>query len=339
MGGRGPALSRLRRGAAVAAVAAGAWAALSAASVARADPTQSEILAARNLFASAEKDEDAGHWQTALDKLRRASSVKMTAGIRFHIALCEEKLGRLVDALADYSAAQTQAFVEKNKDVLDALGEPLTALRARVPTITVKVPADVPDAKVTLDGAPLPAGLWGTAITVDAGPHYIEARAAARTPFTMTIMTELREAEVVDVKLPAEVVAEPVAPAAARPAPEPAPPPSTEQAKTDSVHRSQAGALVAGAAAIVLAGAGVGAFVVAASKQSDGQAACAARATSCDDLRGPVRTFDWLALGAWVGAAGAAGLAVVLWTRPASSPDREARLVVGPGSVGVAGRF
>ena len=73
---------------------------------ARADPTPGELAAARELFARAEKDEDAGRWAEALDKVRRASSVKMTAGLRFHIALCEEKLGQLVAALADYTAAE-----------------------------------------------------------------------------------------------------------------------------------------------------------------------------------------------------------------------------------------
>jgi hypothetical protein len=63
-----------------------------------AEPTKTELAAARDLFARAERDEDGGRWGDALDKLRRASSVKMTPGIRFHIALCEENLGQLVAA-------------------------------------------------------------------------------------------------------------------------------------------------------------------------------------------------------------------------------------------------
>ncbi len=72
-----------------------------AAGRAHADPSPGEIQAARDLFAKAEQDEDAGNWSAALDKLRRAASVKMTPGIRYHVGLCEEKLGQIAAALND----------------------------------------------------------------------------------------------------------------------------------------------------------------------------------------------------------------------------------------------
>src|SRR5271156_1025964 len=123
------------------------------------EPSKTELAAARDLFSRAERDEDAGRWTDALDKLRRAGTVKMTPGIRFHIALCEEKLGQLVAALADYAAADAAARSEGNKDVLDAIGDPLAALRARVPTITITLAADARGMEVTLDGLPLASGL------------------------------------------------------------------------------------------------------------------------------------------------------------------------------------
>ena len=36
-----------------------------------ADPTPSELQAARDLFGKAVADEDAGHWKEALDKMKR----------------------------------------------------------------------------------------------------------------------------------------------------------------------------------------------------------------------------------------------------------------------------
>ncbi len=300
-------------------------------------PTAGELQAARELFAKAEKDEEAGRWADALDKLRRASTVKTTPGLSFHIALCEEKQGKLVAALADYTAAEQQAQQEGNKEVLDAVADPLRALTARVPTLTVRVPADVKDVDLRVDGAPLPSGLWGTAVPVEIGAHDVEARARGRTPFSATVQTAERESKVVEVRLPLPSPAPPPIPSS--PAPAAAPLASTTE-PSPAAGRSRAGAVLATAGAAALAGAGIGAFLVAGGKQSDAQAECATRTTSCDDLRGPVRTFDWLALGAWVAAAGSAALAIVLWAQPAgSSPTPKVGLLVSPGAAGVAGSF
>jgi hypothetical protein len=63
--------------------------------------------------------------------------------------------------------------------------------------------------------------------------------------------------------------------------------------------------------------------------------------TSCDSLKETVRAWDWTALGAWGGAAGTAGLAAFLWSRRSTDAAARyrARVVLGPGSLGVAGTF
>ena len=81
----------------------------SSAASADAPPTDAQIAAARDLFLAAERDEDAQRWAEALEKLQRVSVVKLTSGIRYHMALCEEHLGHLVAALRDYKAAANQA--------------------------------------------------------------------------------------------------------------------------------------------------------------------------------------------------------------------------------------
>ncbi|MGH7327350.1 MAG: hypothetical protein ACREJX_03265, partial [Polyangiaceae bacterium] len=100
-----------------------------------ADPTPAEIENARKLFKQAETDEAAQRWNEALDELRRASAIKMTAGLRFHIALCENNLNQLSAALADFTAADLLARAESNTDVQLAVRDPLTDLRARVPSL------------------------------------------------------------------------------------------------------------------------------------------------------------------------------------------------------------
>ena len=87
-----------------------AFAAAIGAAPARADdPKDTQVTATRELFIAATKDEQAGRFAEALEKLRKVVVLKPTAGVRFHIANCEEGIGQLVKALDDYSRAETQA--------------------------------------------------------------------------------------------------------------------------------------------------------------------------------------------------------------------------------------
>jgi hypothetical protein len=165
-------------------------------------PSASQIQAARELFTAASRDEAALRWTEALAKLRRVAEVKLTAGVRYHIAFCEEKLGQLASALAHYTEARDAAEREHSKDVLDLLKEPtLSLLRARVPTLTVVVhPANV-EAEVTIDGRRIPSGQWRAAQPVDPGVHRVEARAPERDTFAREVTLQEGDAAIVDVIL------------------------------------------------------------------------------------------------------------------------------------------
>src|SRR5690349_9230742 len=73
--------------------------------IARAEPSAAEIKTARQLFAEAESLRSKGDCRTAAEKLRLALQIKETPGLRFHLAHCEERLGQLVQADADYRRA------------------------------------------------------------------------------------------------------------------------------------------------------------------------------------------------------------------------------------------
>ncbi len=306
---------------------------LSLARVASADPTPSELQAARDLFAKAEKDEDAGQWTEALDKLRRAASVKSTPGIRFHIALCEDKLGQLVAALSDYAAADQAARDANNKDVIDAVAEPLKALRIRVPTLTIDVPA-APGAQVELDGKPMAPGLYGLAIPVEPGVHRIVAHATGKRPFSTQVQLHEREAETATVKwvdIPVETHPDQGAENAT-------PPPADESHGSFKV-----GALVATISAAALLGFGIGAYVAADGAHQNLATQCP-MLVDCGDLRTTVRAWDTTALVSWIAAAGVTTLAIVLWASPShskngSSPASTARIELRPGGFAFAGTF
>jgi hypothetical protein len=321
-------------------------------------PTAAQLQTARDLFASATKDEDAQRWADALEKLHKVAEVKLTAGVRYHTAFCEEKLGLSATALTHYTEAFDAAGREKNRDVQELLKPPfLSDLRARVPTLTVEVPPDAVGAEVTVDGHLHPQNLWSVAVPLDPGVHRIEARAPDRVPFLREMALHEREVTVLDISLPRLANTPPPPPpaplpvASAPPAPAPTPRQGDDTGRTTTAfpatapsssasHRPTGAALGTTIGAVLLAGGGVGAFVLAGSAQSSGESQCLTRTTSCNDLKTPVRVWDSVALGAWIGAAALATTAIVLWATPATAESGGGVRVTTSGSqVRVEGSF
>ena len=296
-----------------------------------ADPTQVEIENARKLFKQAESDEAAQRWNAALDELRRASAIKMTAGIRFHIALCESNLNQLAAALADYTAADLLARAESNDEVQQAARDPLADLRARVPVLRFEVPATATNVELRVDGTVVADPTQE--LRVDPGAHKVQATAPGHTPFTRELVVKERDAITVPIDLF-------VAPAKNDQAS--APPPA------ESHGRNRLPAILATGGAVVLVGVGVGAFALAGGAQSSARDACTSGSADCDSKKSSVHVWDTVALASWIGAAGAAGLAIVLWAQPSqtqtarnavkTSPN-SLRVGIGPGAVRLEGSF
>jgi hypothetical protein len=315
------------------ALASAAAAALVAhASSAGGDP---RMQAARELFAQAEQDEDAGRWSDAIEKLRRVLEVKRTAGVQYHIALCEEHTGALVAALEDYTIAEQEAHEENAQDVLRLVGKTLGDLNPRVPRLTLRVVPDTVDAALTLDGKAIAHALWATALPVDPGEHRIEATAEGRESSAVTIVLNERDATILEVKLgPPRPIDAPAAPAGVSLPPEP---PAT-------VPASRTTAMFETAGFAALAGGGLAAFLGADAARTRAIQACAQRASpspdACNSEKTAVRAWDWVAAGAWTGAAVVGALAVLAWTRPAQVRSAARPYVIaGPMQVGIGGDF
>jgi hypothetical protein len=306
------------------------------------------LSAARDLFFAAEQDEDAGHWSDALDKLQRVAQVKLTPGIRYHTALCEEHLGRLVAALNDYKAAAEQARVEQANDVLRLVDRRVIDSTERVARITIVVVPPLPDATVRLDGRPVAKG---EPVLADPGTHSIDADAPGCRTSVTTVTVQERDATRVEITLDPDVP--PAWPTFASASGgvqthEAAPPPHDPPADS----RNRAVALIAGTSAVVLGAGGLAAYLVASREHDESVQSCAqmlSRQTgACDSQKNAVRAWDWVGVGAWAGAAAAGAVAVVSLVRlrhdagrgrVAPTPSLSAHLVAGPASMGVEGTF
>jgi hypothetical protein len=144
-------------------------------------PSDAQLRAARDLFVAAERDEDEQRWSDALEKLQRVALVKSTSGVRYHMALCEEHLGRLLAALTDYKTAASEAHTENASDVLRLVDKRIADSTERIPHLVIVLVPSSPDATVRLDGQPVAPGV---PLSTDPGTHTIDAQAPGRAPST-----------------------------------------------------------------------------------------------------------------------------------------------------------
>ncbi|HYQ27554.1 MAG TPA: hypothetical protein VER04_10045 [Polyangiaceae bacterium] len=162
-----------------------------------------ELSKARAQFQRAIELEQAGNYSTALEQFRDVGQVRMTPQVRFHIASCEEKLGRLVTALGGYQLAFADAdsVGEEFKAEVDAA---VTRLQASIPKLVIQRGPGAEAAEIQLDGVALGASSVGVPVPLDPGPHAISAKAPGALPFSQTVTILENEQKTVDVALTAE---------------------------------------------------------------------------------------------------------------------------------------
>ena len=162
-----------------------------------------ELSKARAQFQRAIELEQAGNYSTALEQFRDVGQVRMTPQVRFHIATCEEKLGRLVTALGGYQLAFADAdsVGEDFKAEVDAA---VTRLEASIPKLVIVRGTGAEAAEIQLDGVALGASSIGVPVPLDPGPHAISAKAPSALPFSQTVTIAENEQKSVDVTLTPE---------------------------------------------------------------------------------------------------------------------------------------
>jgi hypothetical protein len=168
-----------------------------------------DLKKARAQFQRGIELEQASNWTEAIQQFREVGQVRMTAQVRFHIAFCEEGLGRLVTALGGYDLALSEADTV-GPDFKSEVETAMVRLRERIPKLLIERGSGADAALVQLDGIDVGASSIGVEVPLDPGPHKVTAVAPGYIPFDATV--ELKEREVTKVTLELEVNPEPVAP-------------------------------------------------------------------------------------------------------------------------------
>jgi hypothetical protein len=205
---------------------------LATASPARAQVTDSERAAARELFKQGDDLQRAGRFAEALDKFTRAQQTFAAPTNQLRIAECQAALGHLVESAEAYRAVvrttlppgSPQAF----QAAIDQAKAELEQVDPRVPRVVVQVsPAALQSPQLQIDGQAVPAALIGEAIPLDPGAHRIVVSASGYTSAEQSVT--LRERETRPVAFALRVQPAPPTPPAPPPGPSataPPPPPS-----------------------------------------------------------------------------------------------------------------
>jgi tetratricopeptide (TPR) repeat protein len=183
--------------------------------------------ASKNTFGNGLELAKAGDYDGALAAFKQAYTAKPGPRVLFNIALCEEKLGRYLDALTHYRAVLGDAGTQADEHA--SARKHLDLVMGQVAHINVKAPGGTP---IALDGGPA----LGTApldAPLDAlpGDHVVTATLAGG-PRSVTVHGNAGDIVLADLSpLPPEAPPPAVAPPPSASAPLPndvAPPPPTQ---------------------------------------------------------------------------------------------------------------
>jgi hypothetical protein len=315
---------------------------------------------ARRLFEEGRTAEDAARWAEAAEKFRRATAIKDTPGLRFHLARCQEELGAFVEALLEYDRARE--LIDSGvraADVEKLLAEARQRVRAKVAQLTLRLPSDVPNVSVELDGKALSASVLGVPMPINPGKHRVSAVAVGRARFFSELTLATGEVRQLPIELPIAATAAPAPARATTPAAA-----SPQAARVDDTAVPTRTVVLIGEASLFAAALGTGIFFSVARSSAneryeranttvlsqldegdDPDRACSRPLEGCTELRdaGEDRTqAGRIAAGGFIAAgvsAAAFGLTYFLW------PHAEAPIAVGattrPGgaSLEFSGRF
>jgi hypothetical protein len=187
--------------------------------VAHAADTQAE-----QLYRAGQKAVAAQDWAGACTDFRASEAREHAPGTVLNLAVCEEKLGQLVQAKAHFEIAAKEF---RRRDPRIGYATRLAAaIDLRIPRLTMHLaPTLPPDATLERDGAPVDlsplrqAGAAGQTVALDPGVHVLVVRAAGHADAHLDV--KLPEAAREEITLAAGPLTDTGAAAALAPAPPP----------------------------------------------------------------------------------------------------------------------
>ncbi len=173
--------------------------------------------AAKEKYGEALKAYGANRYADALLLLEDVRRLHSSPNALLLLGHCYAKLGRMASAIDAYREAERSAAeqIAKGRDASGSLKETrgsalehMADLESHVPYITLVMPSDLPtDFSLLLDGKPLSADKWGTALPVDPGGHEVATSGSRIEPYKQSIFAKEGDKQRVELNLQREASA------------------------------------------------------------------------------------------------------------------------------------
>lgn len=162
----------------------------------------SGLAATVNLIRDALKADQEGRLDECIEKDKQALKIDESPRTRLHLASCEARAGKLVDALKDAQKSLETGIQKKDANVMRIARIRVKELLERIPHVTFEPPQGVSDLKVTFDDRPVPVESLKKKFSVDPGNHKVVAEGTVNG-FTATFEEEydIKEKDFVTVRI------------------------------------------------------------------------------------------------------------------------------------------
>jgi len=154
------------------------------------------------LASQASMAEVKGDFAECISKDRAALQVEDHVGTRLHLASCEERGGKILDAVRDTQKALEQAIQKRNAPLAKAAQKRLQDLLPKIPHVEFVVTQKVGDLAVKFNDKPVPSERLTQQFAIDPGTHTVHAEGSVQgvlMTFDQTI--EVKEAETARVEI------------------------------------------------------------------------------------------------------------------------------------------
>jgi tetratricopeptide (TPR) repeat protein len=138
-------------------------------------PEEQGIAATVPLIRDALKADQEGRLDECIEKDKAALKIDDSQRTRLHLASCEARAGKLVDALKNTERAGKMAYQKRDATVLRIAAQRTEELLARIPHVTFVPPTGVQNLQVTFDERPVPTESLTKKFSVDPGKHRVVA--------------------------------------------------------------------------------------------------------------------------------------------------------------------
>jgi hypothetical protein len=140
------------------------------------------------------------HWDECIAKDKASLQIEDNARTRLHLAICESKVWKLIDALRHAQEALVKGMETNDELLMKIARERVMDLVQRVPKVTFEPPAGVTDLKVTFDDREVAIENLRRKFSVEPGKHVVKAsgvQSGVRLTYTETL--EIMEGQTVSV--------------------------------------------------------------------------------------------------------------------------------------------